>query len=325
MVKGFVFGKFLPFHRGHEAMIRFALTHCDLLSVLICCSDQEKPDGNTRSRWITSTFVNEKRVEVKVFNYSEIDLPNTSESSRAVSQQWARVFKELYPDFGVVVTSEPYGKFVADFMGIRHIPFDPSRRLFPISATDIRTNFRAYWGFLPEIVKQDYALKVVILGTESVGKTTLAQQLAEYYQCSLVLEAGRDLIADSQEFSYADLEQVASEHARRIDEATYGNSPLVIIDTDIHITKSYARFKFNRELVVSDGVYQTNLAQLYLYLTKETKYVQDGTRLSRSQRDLLDQSHRKILDEHGVNFKEIAGNYSERYHQAVYFIDKLLS
>ena len=39
MIKAFVFGKFLPFHKGHEAMINFALTKCDFLAVFIRDAD----------------------------------------------------------------------------------------------------------------------------------------------------------------------------------------------------------------------------------------------------------------------------------------------
>jgi HTH-type transcriptional repressor of NAD biosynthesis genes len=56
MVKAFVFGKFLPFHKGHEAMINFALSKCDLLTVLVCCSDKENISDTVRSSWIEKTF-----------------------------------------------------------------------------------------------------------------------------------------------------------------------------------------------------------------------------------------------------------------------------
>lgn len=44
MIKAFVFGKFLPFHQGHEHLINFALGHCDQLTVLVCASDRETLD-----------------------------------------------------------------------------------------------------------------------------------------------------------------------------------------------------------------------------------------------------------------------------------------
>ncbi len=86
MVKAFVFGKFLPFHKGHEAMINFALTKCDFLTVLICCSDKENIPATTRQKWIEKTFISEHRIEIKSFNYLESEFPNTSESSQEISK-----------------------------------------------------------------------------------------------------------------------------------------------------------------------------------------------------------------------------------------------
>jgi HTH-type transcriptional repressor of NAD biosynthesis genes len=60
MTKGFVFGKFLPFHKGHEAMIKFALTKCDFLTVLVCCSDKESIPDTFRKSWIEKTLKNRK-------------------------------------------------------------------------------------------------------------------------------------------------------------------------------------------------------------------------------------------------------------------------
>lgn len=324
MVKAFVFGKFLPFHKGHEAMIRFALTKCDFLTVLVCCSDKEKVPDTVRLKWIKKTFDAQKNIEIKSFNYLESELPNTSTSSREVSMIWANKFKSLFPDYSLVITSEQYGNFVASFMGIRHILFDISRQIVPISATSVRNNLFTNWQYLPDSVKQDLAMKVVILGTESTGKTTLTEKLAAHYNCSAVKEAGRDLIANSNSFSFDDLYLVANEHAKRIEKTVLGDSPLIIIDTDIHITKSYAKFIFDNQLEVSDSIYDSNKADLYLYLKNDVKYIQDGTRLSEADRNLLDLSHRKILNLHNINYVEVKGNWEQRFKKAVEHISLLV-
>jgi HTH-type transcriptional regulator, transcriptional repressor of NAD biosynthesis genes len=166
---------------------------------------------------------------------------------------------------------------------------------------------------------------VVILGTESTGKTTLTENLAAYFNCTKVLEAGRDLIPDSNAFSINDLYLVAREHARRIDEAAAGNSALVIIDTDIHITKSYCRYSFEKELEVSDDIYRANKAKLYLYLNNDVEYYQDGTRLSEEERDKLDSFHRRVIKEANLPVVEISGSWEERFQQAVERIRKLIA
>ncbi|MFC0518216.1 AAA family ATPase [Mucilaginibacter angelicae] len=325
MVKAFVFGKFLPFHKGHEAMISFALTNCDFLSVLVCCDNEENIPGALRKNWIEATFACQENIEVKTFYYDNRILPNTSQTSLNVSQIWSAEFKKLYPDYNLLITSEPYGELVAGFMKIRHIAFDPDKSRFPVSASVIRNNLFSNWHYLPAAVKPYFAVKVVILGTESTGKTTLTKQLAAYYNSSFVLEAGRDLIPDSTDFTFNDLILVANEHAERIDRAILGDSALVIIDTNIHITQSYAKFVFNRELEVNDHIYSTNKADLYLYLNNDAPYYQDGTRLNKTDRDLLDQSHRGVLADHQINFVEISGSWQNRFEQAISEISKLIA
>lgn len=324
MVKAFVFGKFLPFHKGHEAMINFALTKCDFLTVLVCCSHKENIPATKRKEWIEKTFETTKNIEVKALNYSEDELPNTSVSSQEVSKVWSAKFKTIFPDFNLVITSEDYGDFVASFMGIEHIAFDIPKQLFPVSASAVRNDIFANWKFLPDSVKPDFAIKVVVLGTESTGKTILTERLAKYFNCSFVKEAGRDLIVNSNSFEFDDLHLVASEHAKRIDKAVLEQSPLIIIDTDIHITKSYANFTFGKTLETGSKIYNSNKADLYLYLNNDVEYVQDGTRLRESERNFLDISHRQILQQHNIDIIEITGDWEQRFDEAIRKIMKTL-
>jgi HTH-type transcriptional repressor of NAD biosynthesis genes len=140
-----------------------------------------------------------------------------------------------------------------------------------------------------------------------------------------VLEAGRDVVADSNEFSMEDLELIASLHAERIADASVGKSPLLIIDTDIHITLSYAQFAFEKEPEVDEVIYKRNKADLYLYLNNDVEYVQDGTRMSEEDRNLLDYSHRETLARYKVKYEEITGNWEERFSKSVALIEKLIS
>jgi len=324
MTKAFVFGKFMPFHKGHEAMINFALSTCDFLTVLICCSDQEPVPPAVRKAWLQDTYRHIPQIEIRTYTYNENLLPNTSESSAAVSEVWAAAFKQLLPDYTIVVTSEPYGDLVAGFMNIRHIPFNMEKNQYPVSATKVRANLFDTWNFLPDSVKGSLAIKVVILGTESTGKTTLTGQLAHYFKGSAVTEAGRDLVADSNDFGIADLYLIATEHAARINQAATQNSPLLIIDTDIHITLSYGEYAFGETLHIDPAIYKSNQADLYLYLNNDVPYVQDGTRLSEEERNLLDISHRRVLDKYGIRYEEVTGDWTARFEHAVALVKQLI-
>jgi HTH-type transcriptional repressor of NAD biosynthesis genes len=323
-LKAFVFGKFMPFHKGHEQLINFARQHCDHLTVLVCASDQELLPAQVRQAWLQETYAGQENVKIRVLEYLESELPNTSETSLAVSTVWADVFRRLLPECKLVVTSEPYGELVAARMGIQYLLFDVAREAVPVSASAIRQNPAALWQFLPTSVKPYYVRKVVILGAESTGKTVLANQLAAHFHASLVAEAGRDLIASSESFSLTDLHAVAEEHARRIQQAQTGLNPLLIIDTDIHITMSYAQLVFGLELSVAPEVYALNRADLYLYLSPDVPFVQDGTRLSASDRLQLDASHRATLQRYNVPVVEISGRWAARLQQAIQQIEALM-
>lgn len=322
-MKGFVFGKFYPFHIGHQKMIEFALEKGSV-TVLVCAEEKEKIDGNIRKEWIKETFKDNKNLKVKVFKYNENDFPNTSVSDWEVSKIWSEVFKEYFKEENFLVTSEEYGEMLSVIMDVDHFMFDENRENIQISASKIREDLFKYWDFLPEAVQKYFALKVVFLGTESTGKTVMTNKISEYFKANKVSEAGRDLIQNSKQFEFENLERVYTEHANRIEKVDHKESFLTLIDTDIHITKSYAEFIFGTKLNVPEEIIDKNKADLYLYSTKDAEYIQDGTRLEIDDRNKLDESHQNILKEDNIDFLEISGSWNDREKMAVDFIDKLI-
>lgn len=52
--------------------------------------------------------------------------------------------------------------------------------------------------------------------------------------------------------------------------------------------------------------------------------MQDGTRFSEANRNLLDLSHKKILKQHNIDFVEIRGNWQQRFEKAVEQIERII-
>lgn len=259
------------------------------------------------------------------YQYDESVLPNTSESSKEVSKIWANEFSKLIPDVNVLFTSEPYGAYVAEFMSINHLSFDEKRSQISISGSQIRKSLYDSYHFLPDSTKSYFQKKVVLLGTESTGKSTLAHSLSTRFRASLVHELGRDVIPDSNSFSIDQLLQIVAGHTKNIIEAKNSLKPLVIIDTDIHITQSYAKYTLGEYLDLPGSIYDLNRADLYLYLDKDIPYIQDGTRLDEADRNRLDTSHRDTLQDFGIEFEELAGSYEERNRKAFELVKNLLN
>lgn len=316
--KGFVFGKFYPLHLGHLAMIRFAAQQVQQLTVLVCCSNRETIDCQTRVGWLQSELSDNPAITIISYCYDESDLPNTSVSDPDVSAVWANIFMQILPDVDLLVTSEDYGDYVASYMGIRHILFDKSRHQIPVSATHLRDNILGNWQFLPQSVKASFQKKIIISGTESTGKTTLTQSLSNILPATPVIEVARQLIASSQNFSFEDLYKVADAHTDAICRAKQSGTPLVIVDTDIYVTQSYAQFVFNRRLNLSNHIYNENQPDLRLYLDASVPFVQDGSRLNEWDRKRLDASHKQTLQAYGQTYSEITGaNWDKRQQQAI--------
>lgn len=314
---GLTFGKYLPFHTGHKALLDFALERCDELKVVVCASDGERFPADHRARWIREAYPGLDRLEIIPLDYREQDLPNTSESSKEVARVWSVRFLDLVSSADLVFTSEPYGDFVAEYMQLTHVPFDPVRLHHPISASRIRADIPGHWRYIMPSVRRDLGFRVVIHGTESTGKTTLVGQLADVFEGTPIFEAGREVIPDSGSFDFEDLAEVVRVHSEWIAAADYSRSPLLFIDTNLFTTESYARHFYGRGLAWTPEVETLHRAHLDLYLHREVPFVQDGTRLQLEERDALDGSHRSVLDEFGVQYVELSGTYLERQFKAM--------
>lgn len=325
MKKGFIFGKFYPFHNGHQAMINFALTQGSEIKVLVCAEKYETIPGEVRANWIRDTFKDDPRVQVEVFNYKDSDYPSTSEADLDISRKWSRLFSEKFLGYNFFVTSEAYGTYIESFTGFRHIMFDQARSGVNISASTIRSDMRSNWSYLPSSVQKHFQLKIVIGGTESTGKTTMIQKLNESMPDSIIIgEAGRDVVDSSKTVTINELKEILIQHNQKITDANV-TKPIVLIDTDYNTTVSYAYFKFDVKLVPYPYIPIESKCDLYLYLNKNVPFIQDGTRFDLKDRDALDKSHRFILNQNRIKYTEIdSEGYDERFHEAQKKIQNLI-
>lgn len=325
MSTGLVFGKFMPLHRGHLALVDFAIQHCDDLYVVLCHNKHEPIDGNTRFDWLQKKWGDNPRIHLVSFSYDEKELPNTSISSKTVSAVWAEAFKKLLPPIDIVFTSEKYGDYVAEFLGIEHRLFDEPRIQQPISASKIRQYPLRYWDFIAPEARSHFVKKIVLVGTESTGKSTLTEKLAQHFNTSFVPEMARDIIEKTEECKYEDLIAIAALHAKTITEKLPVANKLLFVDTDLRITRSFSQFLFHRPLEVESWIEDANRFDCYLFLQPECPFVQDGTRLPADERLQLSKHHLNFYKDAGMNVHFINGNWQQRFDSAVAIVNLLLN
>src|SRR5262249_19347332 len=133
----------------------------------------ENPPGELRARWIEEALPDAHVVLLDGDAEGHAD---------ADTDGWAAATLRVLggaPD--VVFTSEDYGEPWARAMGCDHVLVDRRRRTVPISGTRIRRDPLANMAFLRGGARGHYVKRVVLLGAESTGKTTLARSLADHY------------------------------------------------------------------------------------------------------------------------------------------------
>ncbi len=93
--------------------------------------------------------------------------------------------------------------------------------------------------------------KVVVIGPESTGKSTLCRELSAHYNCLWVPEYARTFLHNiGRTYNYNDLLEIAKGQIaleeRYIRWAEQDNSKLLFIDTDMYVMKVWCEFVFEK-------------------------------------------------------------------------------
>lgn len=183
---------------------------------------------------------------------------------------------------------------------------------------------------LPDIVKPYFVKKVVVVGTESCGKSILVRNLATLYNTSFVEEYGRvfyNQIGDGEAVTIEDdYPQIAFEHKNRENEQLKHANKVLFIDTEAIVTQYFSIAYLCKRQPILDEVAKLQNYDLWLFLEPDVKWVDDGTR-SFGQPDVREKNNailKGLLHEHGILYKAISGNYQERLNKAIRLVDGLL-
>jgi HTH-type transcriptional regulator, transcriptional repressor of NAD biosynthesis genes len=268
---GLLFGKYLPFHAGHRELIRHALARCDTVTVVVFSRDAESIPGDVRKGWIEAECPGARVVHV---------VANMPDPWDDVSWAfWAGACRRCAPSATHLFTGEAYGDELARRMGIAHERVD--RSAAGASGTAIRQDPVANWCHVPDAVRPWLVRKVAIVGAESTGKSTLAEDLARLYGTVWVPEYGREYceLKDIFTLTPTDLLAIASEQAALEDRLAVRSNGLLICDTDLMVTRTWSRHLCG---TVHPGIREVERGRrydLHLVTSPGVAWQNDGTRV----------------------------------------------
>jgi NadR type nicotinamide-nucleotide adenylyltransferase len=166
--------------------------------------------------------------------------------------------------------------------------------------------------------------KIVVIGPESTGKSTLCEQLAAHYQTEWVPEFARNYLLEIRRpYSFEDLLYIAEGQIRQEDRIVSDTtSDLVFIDTDMYVMKVWCEYVFKKcHACILDEIVKRKYDG-YLLCNVDLPWVADELREypDLESRERLYQMYKDIMINQHVPWIDISGNYEERLQKAISFI-----
>lgn len=321
-------GSFDPLHIGHVNNIFEAASVCEeLYIVLSWCEGRESVSKEVRYRWIHNVTKHLPNTKILL-----VEDTAKSKEEYNVWNHWkdgADTIKKLIgKQIDAVFCGSDYSGtnlFESLYPDSRVVYFDRSK--IKISSTEIRKNVYKNWQYLPTFCRRHYVKKVLVVGGESTGKSTLVQNLAIAYGTNFVKEVGRETceIAGGEEYMNVDdlIENLVRQKAEEIKQSEYSNK-ILFVDTDALTTKFYVQFLLSDKneseacSKLADAISEINRFDLVLFLEPTVEFVQDGTRNETIAKDREKYSNqiRDMFDAAGIKCISLGGSYLNRFNWA---------
>jgi NadR type nicotinamide-nucleotide adenylyltransferase len=182
--------------------------------------------------------------------------------------------------------------------------------------------------------------KIVVIGPESTGKSTLCEQLSVHYGTAWCREYAREYLhKNGTDYSFDDLLTIAKGQLELEEEAirqVLGNTmpcekkasdqPLLFIDTDMYVMKVWCEFVFDKcHRWILDQIVERKY-DLYLLCNTDLPWVKDELREypDLESRQKLYNIYKDIMINQPVPWVDISGSYGQRFEKARAAVDALM-
>jgi len=171
--------------------------------------------------------------------------------------------------------------------------------------------------------------KIVIIGPESTGKSTLCEELAEHYETAWCPEYAREyLLQNGTDYTYADLTKIAQGQLTIENYfALEAKGSYYFVDTDLYVMKVWYEVAFQHcPTWILKGIAQST-CDLYLLCNTDLPWAQDELREypDLAMRQRLFNMYKDIVINSGIPWVEISGTDRQRLHGAIAAINNIFN
>lgn len=326
-----VLGKFMPLHAGHVHVVREAAARSETVHVVVCHNPGQPIRGAARLAAARLEFSG--MPGVVVHEMRDDGMPQSDRECGTLDEFysiWVPPVLALTGPVDAVFTSEAYGDDFARYLGAEHVEVDRSRSAFRVSGTDIRRDPLGNWDMVAPAMRPGLVRRVVVMGTESCGKSTLTERLARHYGTRYVEEWGRTVYErNGGRVGIGDFVPIAQGRQELEDRALPLSRAVLFCDTEDITTYLFSQMYCPLEWRQVEGWFERAIAEkppfdLYILLSPDCPAVQDGTR------NFLDERwghHGRILAEleaRGRRHEVVGGGWEDRFRRSVELVDEML-
>jgi NadR type nicotinamide-nucleotide adenylyltransferase len=300
-------------------LVETARQAVDHLTVLVCSLAREPIAGALRHAWMRELFPS-----VEVVHVDE-ELPQEPSEAPDFWPRWLAAIRRVVPvGPDLVFTSEDYGDELAARLGARHVCVDKARSAFPISGTAVRAAPLAAWRYLPAPVRAHFVKRVLVYGSESTGKTTLAAELARLYRTAWVPEFARAYLDAKGSLEASDFDVIARGQLAAEEAGARAADCVLFCDTDLTTTVIYAEVYTGGCPEWLRAAAAAQSYDLVLFLGIDVPHVADRWRDFGARRAELHERFRRALLGRSGRVVELSGPWAERARRARAAVDDLL-
>ena len=152
--------------------------------------------------------------------------------------------------------------------------------------------------------------RIIIIGPESSGKTTLCKQLSEHFNTFFIREYARDYINNlDRDYNKKDLLEIAKGQLKL--EKNNKNEKLIFCDTDIITIKIWSEYKYGNchPFILKQIEKQKSEGRIYLLCKPDIRWEVDSQRENPNNREELFEIYKSELKKLEVDYFVVYGKY----------------
>jgi NadR type nicotinamide-nucleotide adenylyltransferase len=164
---------------------------------------------------------------------------------------------------------------------------------------------------------------VTLIGAESTGKTTLARDLAKYFDSPWIAEYARFYVEQIRsDYGYEDVVNIAKAQIWLWEQAISARPKLLFMDTDLVITKYWFLEVYGRMPQWLDEQLKRMLPDLYLFCDTDLPWEFDPARENPGERrQYLSQLYLREIQKYNVEVRIVKGIGRRRFDNALKFVN----